>query len=273
MKIDTLILSGGSVKGIALLGAFKYLLDNKKIRIKKLKHIISASAGALMSLPLLLNVNINVYYKIITGLKVNLFKKDDLHIKNLINEYGFFDNSVVEEYVRTFIKYFVKKDNITLIELFKLTKIKFTVKVSNITKNNVEYINYLNNPNMDLVTLIKITTSVPIIFKPVKYNNFLYCDGATGGGLPIEYNTSPNYLGIILYPYDNLNLKIVNILDYFSNLIHVFKDEDHYNHYKKYKNIICIDLKISVKLDITEKESINFFKIGYIETEKFLKKK
>ena len=29
-------------------------------------------------------------------------------------------------------------------------KIKFTVKVANITKNDVEYINYLNYPDIDL---------------------------------------------------------------------------------------------------------------------------
>ena len=39
-----------------------------------------------------------------------------------------------------------------------------------------------------------MTTSIPIIFKPVKYNDCLYCDGATGGGLPIEYNKSKRYL-------------------------------------------------------------------------------
>ena len=37
MKYDTLILSGGSVKGYAFIGSFKYLLDNKIIEIHKLK--------------------------------------------------------------------------------------------------------------------------------------------------------------------------------------------------------------------------------------------
>ena len=50
MRYDTLILSGGSIKGIALLGSFKYIFDNKIILRKELKHIISASAGALLAL-------------------------------------------------------------------------------------------------------------------------------------------------------------------------------------------------------------------------------
>ena len=68
MGYDTLILSGGSVKGCALLGSFKYLIDHEKINIKKLKHIISASVGSLMALPLILNVSIHAFYKIIKDL-------------------------------------------------------------------------------------------------------------------------------------------------------------------------------------------------------------
>ena len=72
MEYDTLILSGGSVKGCALLGSFKYLIDHEKINIKKLKHIISASVGSLMALPLILNVSIHAFYKIIKETKIKL---------------------------------------------------------------------------------------------------------------------------------------------------------------------------------------------------------
>ena len=269
MAYDTLILSGGSVKGCALLGSFKYLIDREKINIKKLKHIISASVGALMALPLILKVSIHAFYKIIKETRIKLFEKEDFKIENVINEYGIYDNSVTELYVKTFIKHILKKDIITLKELFNLTEIKYTVKVSNITKNKVEYINYLNYPDLDITTLIKMTTSIPIVFKPVKYNDCLYCDGATGGGLPIEYNKSKNYLGIMLYPFDKDYGEIKNILDYLKNLVHVYNTEDDFNKYKKYKNIICIDLKRPIKLDITEEEKEEFFIEGYKQTKAF----
>ena len=78
MGYDTLILSGGSVKGYALIGSFKYLLDNKIIELNKLKHIIGASVGALMALPLLMNVSIELFYKIIIQTHVKLYDKDNL---------------------------------------------------------------------------------------------------------------------------------------------------------------------------------------------------
>ena len=94
-----------------------------------------------------------------------------------------------------------------------IIKIKFTVKVCNLSKTFVEYINYLNNPNLDIVTLIKMATSIPLLFKPVNYNNCLYCDGATGAGITIEYNKSKKYLAIFILPFKSEN-KINNFYDY-----------------------------------------------------------
>ena len=122
---------------------------------------------------------------------------------------------------------------------------------------------------MDLVTLIKITTSIPLVFKPVLYNGFLYSDGAVGGGLPIEYNKSKKYLGIFLSPLEKKSKENLHLLDYINNLLHLHHCENDYNNYKKYKNIICIDLKIPIKIDITEEEKIKFFKEGYKQTKEF----
>ena len=48
-----------------------------------------------------------------------------------------------------------------------------------------------------------MATSIPFLFKPVNYNNCFYCDGASGGGLPIEYNKSKKYLAGSILPFDN----------------------------------------------------------------------
>jgi predicted acylesterase/phospholipase RssA len=273
MRYDTLILSGGSIKGIAYLGFFKYLLENDKINIKSLKHIIAASAGAFMSLVLLFNIKIEVLYKIILETEVNIIDKDKFKLENFVNNFGFYDNIVIEKYTKLLIKYFLKRENITLKELYKINKIKFTVKVSNVTKNCVEYINYKNYPHIDLVTLIKMTTSIPIIFKPVKYNDCLYSDGANGGGLPIEYNKSKNYLAVVLYPLKKPELKEnANVLDYLTNLLNIHNHINDYNNYLKYKNLIIIDLNIPIKIDTTYEEKIKMFSGGYYITKEFFSK-
>ncbi len=273
MSYDTLILSGGSIKGIAYLGFFKYLLENDKINLKTLKHIIAASAGAFMSLVLLFNIKIEILYKIILESEVNIIDKEQFKLENLINNFGFYDNIIVEKYTKLLCKYFLDRENITLKELYGLNKIKFTVKVSNVTKNSVEYINYKNYPNIDIVTLIKMTTCIPILFKPVKYNNFLYSDGANGGGLPIEYNKSKNYLAVVLYPLNKAELKKdANILDYLTNLLNIHNHINDYNKYLKYKNLIIIDLNIPIKIETNYEEKIKLFSGGYNITKEFFLK-
>lgn len=272
MRYDTLILSGGSIKGIALLGVFKYIFDNKIILRKELKHIISASAGALLALVILLDINIKVFYKILKQMDVDVIDKENFGIENFINDFGFCENIVTQKYVKSIIKNILHRDNITLKELYDISKIKYTVKVANITRNDVEYINYLNYPDIDLITLLTMATCVPLIFKPILYNNCLYNDGATGGGLPIEYNNSNNYLGIILYPID-INKKAKkfkkDILNYLYNVIYINNQSNDFYHYKKYENIIILDLKIPLKFSVTEQEKEQLFIEGYIQTKKF----
>ena len=84
MRYDTLILSGGSIKGIALLGSFKYIFDNKIILREELKHIISASAGALLALVILLDINIKVFYKILKQMDVDVIDKENFVLKILL---------------------------------------------------------------------------------------------------------------------------------------------------------------------------------------------
>jgi len=272
MGYDTLILSGGSIKGIALLGSFKYIFDNKIILREELKHIISASAGALLSLVILLDINIKVFYKILKQMDVDFIDKENFSIENFINDFGFCENIITQKYVKSVIKNILHRENITLKELYDISKIKYTVKVANITKNDVEYINYLNYPDIDLITLLTMATCVPLIFKPILYNNCLYNDGATGGGLPIEYNKSDNYLGIILYPID-INKKAKkfkkDILNYLYNVVYINNQANDFYHYKKHKNIIILDLKFPLKFNVTEKEKEKLFIEGFLQTKKF----
>ena len=57
MKIDTIILSGGSSKGISFLGTFNYLIENQYIDrdLKNIKKIICVSASFLFTLMILLH--------------------------------------------------------------------------------------------------------------------------------------------------------------------------------------------------------------------------
>ena len=59
MKIDTLILSGGGPSGIAYIGIFQALFDQKILdeELSDIKELITTSVGILVAIPLLLKYN------------------------------------------------------------------------------------------------------------------------------------------------------------------------------------------------------------------------
>ena len=216
MNIDTLILSGGSIKGLSFLGSIKYLVEHNYIdsNFKNIKKIICVSASFLFILILILleydynnieNIMINFDYK-------EFLDMDDLSIKSFINEYGFINYHRTHIYIQKLLKEKYNVESISLLKLYKISGIHIIVKVVNVTNDKIEYIDHINNPKINILKLIQMTTCIPLLIKPVKYKNNLYLDGGLSGNCPIEINDSGNYLCIEIY--GEKYRKINNLLDY-----------------------------------------------------------
>ena len=200
MKIDTLVLSGGSTKVPAYVGAFRALKDCNIIndKLEGIKHIIVCSVGMLVALCILLGVNEQVIESIMKGICFSEFLDlEHLNINDLIFELGLFDNKKVTTIITTILREKYSKEDMTLKELYELTNIKLTVKVCNNTKSCVEYMSYENEPDISITLLLQMTTAIPLFFKPIKYKDWLYADGGYAGGFPIEIG-GENYIGINL---------------------------------------------------------------------------
>ena len=108
MKIDTLVLSGGSIKGISFLGCLKYLMDNNYIdsRLKNIKKIYCVSASIIFILSLIL---LDFDYDYIESEMINfdynsLLNINDISINNFINDYGFINYNRNYIYIQKLLK-------------------------------------------------------------------------------------------------------------------------------------------------------------------------
>ena len=108
MNIDTLILSGGSTKGISFLGSIKYLVEKNYIdsHFKNIKKIICVSSSFLFILILIL---LEYDYNNIEPDMINFDYKEfldmnDLSIKSFINEYGFINYHRTHIYIQKILK-------------------------------------------------------------------------------------------------------------------------------------------------------------------------
>jgi predicted patatin/cPLA2 family phospholipase len=217
MKIDTLVLSGGSTKSISFLGSFKYLIENDYIdsRLKNIKKIYCVSASILFILSLIL---LDFDYDYIESEMINfdynsLLDINDISIKNFINDYGFINYNRNHIYIKQLLKEKYNCESMSLLKFYKLFGIHLVVKTVNVTKDRVEYIDHINNPKINILKLIQMTTSIPLLIKPTEYKDDLYLDGGLSGNCPIEVNDSINYLCIEIIP-SKIGDKINNVFDF-----------------------------------------------------------
>ena len=102
---------------------------------------------------------------------------------------------------------------VTILRFFKISNIHLVVKVVNVSQDRIEYIDHINNPKINILKLIQMTTAIPLLVKPIKYKDNLYQDGGLSGNCPIEANESKNYLCIEILP-NKCKKEINHIFDY-----------------------------------------------------------
>ena len=244
MKPDTLFLSGGGVNCIAFLGALKYLIENQTIdeNFKNFKNIVCVSGSAFYILPLLLGSSLGVLTKVCMKFdNETLVDFTTFDLNRLFENFGLYDNRFIENLCSVILKNHNFSEKITLLELYEYTTVNFVLKTTNISKYRIEYINHISHPDLSVIEAIKMTTCVPLLFQPIKYNDDLYVDGGLCGNYPIEYNRtlkSKNYLGIHIKVKDKE--KHVNDIFSYLNRLQMAPTSPYDSIHKKRKNTILI---------------------------------
>jgi predicted patatin/cPLA2 family phospholipase len=286
-KYKEIIISSGGIKGISLLGALNQL--DKYYSINNFKFYTGCSYGAILCFLLIIGYSISDIKSIAYNIELNDYQ--DLKLFNFINKCGLDEGIKYSNILKAII---INKNidyNITFKELYDLTNKILTICVTNITSGIPEYNNYLNNPNMSVLLSIRMSSNIPILFSPIKYNDFYYVDGALLDPFPYLYFKDialDEKIGICLYDdyefkfINNNNTNFVsdtsNSIDYMVNLIKIIHINYLKLNYKKlYKNVIYIDYNTSKTFfkdnNLTQNEKDLMFNIGVKKTKKFINKK
>lgn len=261
MKVDTLLLSGCSTKGNAIIGSLMTLVYKKIIDLEKIETYICCSGGAIIGLLLCCGYNLSFINHLSFKLDYNsLLNIDDLNI--LFDNCGLFDNKILSNIVTKIIYKKYNKKNITLKDLYNLTGKCFTVKVFNLTKKKSQYISYKTDPDLLVSKSIQMTTCIPILFKPIKYNENYYLDGGLTGNM-VYSKKNKNYIGVYITTKCNCNIEKLNIIQYIQLIT--------YSLFEKYNFNVNDNPKIINLTDIFN-ESCFDFNIKEVQKEYFTKK-
>ena len=270
MKIDTLILSGGGPSGVSYFGIFQSLFEKNIINenLDGIDEIITTSAGIFPSVCLLIKFKIELCKEIVMNYDLmKLIDHENLTIDDFLVDFGFFSTDKIGQFVQNILKHKLKKDDITLKELYDYNNTKLTVKVFNATKKQLEYISHETDPDLSLIKLVQMTTAIPGFFKPVKYNDCLYVDGGLRGHFPIEVCKSDNYLGLFIrggtVPKNGV-LEMFPILEFIYSLM-INQDQTVYDikNNKINKRIIYCKIDYGLNFDMKKEDKLKLINMGY----------
>lgn len=232
MKYFThLVFSGSALRSFCLLGILRYIYFNKMDN--HIKNAAGTSMGSFFCLAFALKIPIDELEEMI----IKLIKIPDIisvssdKFLNLFTNLGFNDSKLYLNGIREYIKKKYDMDDITFIELSKLTGVNVYVSVTKINNGKNFIFNVDDTPNISVLDAVAASMCIPLLSQPIKIDNNYYVDGCLTNNLPYEIFNNINQ-------DDILNVAIYVKDDY--NVINVIKDDEELNFFNYYKQICSI---------------------------------
>lgn len=264
MKSINLVLSGGGIKGIAHIGALKYLEENNY----KIESISGCSSGSIMAILIAMGYSSEKIYNLVKYY-INLVSRNKLRlgiqsIFNLNKKMGLNNGNIIENILNNVLK--EKGIN-------NLSDIKIPIYIPTVDINTGKLIYFTNqkrykryDDNIEYIydgkisEIVRASSSYPGIFAPKKYNKYLLIDGGIRENTPVAPLLNINNKNILAIIFsDSKKIQINNILEVITQSFEILTHDNNYESAKMADKILEIELK-NVKL-------LDFNKIEYVYNE------
>jgi predicted acylesterase/phospholipase RssA len=273
MEYDTICMSGGGVKGFAFIGALDYLNKKKIINIDNIKNWVGTSIGSILAYAVVCGFSITEMENFI--IEFDFTKTNpDISIDNIFISHGISDGKRAEFILRSFIQHKFNIDDITFLELYKLTQKNLLIIGTNFTHAREELFSHNTTPDMSVVTAVRISMSIPVFFTPVLYNNCYYVDGSITNNFPIKHCDKYTTIGLyIRNNNDTCNNEITSIVSIIIGCMNIISDTINHKDINMCDNIVQIDnyKHEFINFDFTIETKIKLLKLGHTYAKKFIK--
>ncbi|MBT5492123.1 hypothetical protein HOK00_07800 [bacterium] len=254
-KKNILVLSGGGVKGIAHVGALKAF--EQLGMLKDFDTFSCTSVGGIVGLFISCGLKPDYIYKLLNIIGIDKLRSNKK--SNFIQTYGVDIGEQFTTIISTILKEHGIKEDITFKEHFEKTRKKLILTGTCINEKKIYYFSVDTFPDMKLLTALRITISVPIIFSPVLFENKLFIDGGCIDNYPIKLfdNNLDNVVGVFLDDETNEYKNINNLEDYLVGIFDCLYESIHFNLCRGYEEC-TIKIKINCPFDFNiNKEKLN----------------
>jgi len=266
---ETLVLSSGGIRGLALLGALSKL--NNKGYLNKINHYIACSTGSLISFLYIIGYTFDNIIQLY--LKLDIWKIFNITLDSILNittTLGIIDSTLKFKNILNILllnsKFkHIKLSELTFIKLYNLTKKKLTICITDLNKFECSYLNYENVPNMLVEESIRMSCAIPFIFQPI--NNCI--DGAVCEPYPINQTDDIiKTIGIRVRDITHNNNKKHKLIQHIFNIVRSIENNNNNNNMTE-------DIKdhtITILCSRNNKDKNAILESGLLEGEKFIEK-
>jgi predicted acylesterase/phospholipase RssA len=277
-----IVFSGGASKGLAYIGVLKYFEEHPEL-IKDIYEYVGCSVGAFSALLMILGYTSETLINIFNNYNLEFLK--NLKISNFLSVYGLDNGNKLESFIKVFIKKKFDSDLITLQELYEKTQKKLITVTTNVNTKKTEYISKDTYPNMPVYLAVQMSMNIPLLFKPIEYNDSLYVDGCLTCNFPVNYYTNKEkiecdkILAFVFHQQKDTDLTIKSFEDYIYNIIKcsfsTIQNISRDNAENKKCNVIEIDhcIKSNFQFEVSLETKNNLYLSGYNSIKKFMETK
>jgi predicted acylesterase/phospholipase RssA len=176
-RVETLVVSGGGMKGFASLGAAVALRRCGALR--DVRTLVGTSAGALVAAALAVD-------RASLGVLRDLTRaqyRPDVDLSRLLGSFGLDSGQHLELWIATLLG----GVNYTFRDVREIFGVDLVVCVTNLTRRGPEYMGPDSTPSMEVATALRMSCTIPLYFSAVKHGSGVYVDGAVSDNFPIAW--------------------------------------------------------------------------------------
>lgn len=264
-KYNTLCLSGGGLKCFSFIGALQYLEETYNFDIKQIKKFIGTSGGAILAYLLCIGYSVSEIKDFIINFnfaKINT----DMSITDLLEDFGLIEGDKLIFMLTKFLNEKYNINDVTFKKLYELTNNELYMIGTNYNKGIERCFSHIHSPDISVFVALRITISIPVVFKPYFFENEYYIDGAFTNNFPIDYCNKDTTLGI--YIRYSINNEITNVINLILGTLNILCDTISEKTINDNYNIITIidsNKKIINHSDfnLSTEDKLYFIRIGY----------
>jgi NTE family protein len=281
--IKYLVIASGGQEFFKQFSALHTLIKNDFFHVENIEKMYGTSAGSMISLLLSLKLDIDIIYNYIVDRPwEKLFIIDTEKLFSSYDNNGIFHFDLFKKCFEPLIKLTQLKDNFTFKDLYDYSGKKIFCYATNCNSFESKEFSLNETPDISVLKAIYMSSSIPIICIPLKYENIFYIDGFFSSRFPmyefLKDNSGCNLdeiLGVDLYVKESSKINNENIMTFNIGLLNNFVTKIRKKRYKKkIKYVLQVNSGSLIDLyDIlkTKQKRIEYLESGKKDAEIFMK--